>query len=116
MILMIPVIYNLDRARVLKLDFRAIAKLEALFKTPMTKWELDSLTFTQVADILTEALRFEKKDITVDEAIDLIENHSNYQDAFLKVFECITSAFGKNEVAVKEKAPRKAKIESGTGD
>ena len=111
---MIPVVYELGKTRLLKLDFRAIIKLEAIFGSPMTKWQLDALTFSEIANILAESMRLETKDITTEDVIDLIENHSDYQEAFEKAYECITAAFAKNVPAVK-KAPPKVKVENGTG-
>ncbi len=97
---MLPVIYKLDQERSLRLGFRGIARLEKVFGANVDKWDLKSLSFEQVAEILAESLRREIPDITTEKVMDLIDDYSDINTAIKKTFECINETFGKNEETV----------------
>lgn len=102
-----PVVYKLDKERTLKINFRAIAKLEVLLGAKATKWDktLEDISFGQTATILAEAMRHESSDITSDQVMDLIEEYSNPTEAKRNAYICLNEYFGKNNPPVaKEQA------------
>ena len=103
---MLPVIYKLDKERVLKLGFKAVAKLEKIFDCPMSKWDTPNFSFDHIANVLAESLRHEMPDIDKEKVEDLIDEYSDISTAFKKTYECIGAAFGKNLEAV-EAPPQK---------
>lgn len=102
---MLPVIYQLDQERTLKLGFKGIARLEKVFGCNVDKWRLKELSFEQVAEILAESLRREIPEITADKVMDLVDEHSDINSTIQKTFECLNATFGKNEETVAEEQP-----------
>ena len=99
-----PIIYKLDKERVLKINFRAIARLEKSLNSKATKWgeTLTDISFEQTAIVLSEAMRHDTPDITAEQVMDLIEGHSIPNDAKVKAYQCINEYFGKNASPAKE--------------
>jgi len=95
---MLPVLIKLDTERCLKLDFSALARLEKIFGKNIKDWKLGDLSLEDSAKVITEGLRWETLDITIEKIMGIIDK--NCDDPIyirLKSFEAINAAFPEKE-------------------
>lgn len=86
----------LDKERNLRYGFKAIIYIEDKLKTPISKLDMNSLTFEQLAVMLTAGLKHEDKELTVDSMIDILDDINDITEAIKAMGEALSCAFGKN--------------------
>lgn len=88
---------NLDKPRTLRFGINALAKIEDLTGTPLTKLDLNKVGIKDLLIIVYAGLYYEDKTLTIETVGDLIDEYSSIQEITEKLGEALTLAFGKTD-------------------
>ena len=88
---------NLDKTRTLRFGINALAKIEDLTGTPLTKLDLSKVGIKDLLIIVYAGLYYEDKTLTIEAVGDLIDEYSSIQEITEKLGEALTLAFGKTD-------------------
>ncbi len=88
---------NLDKPRTLRFGINALAKIEDLTGTPLTKLDLNKVGIKDLLIIVYAGLYYEDKTLTIEAVWDLIDEYSSIQEITEKLGEALTLAFGKTD-------------------
>lgn len=88
---------QLDKIRTFKYGMKALSKIEALLKTPISKLDFDNLTQIELATIICCGLLHEDKDLTPEKVMDLIDDYSNIVDVAQAMGTAFSESFGSKE-------------------
>lgn len=95
------VMIELDKARNLRFGYKALLLIEKKLGK-FSNLDLSNVGFEDMAVILHAGLVHEDKELTLDNLIDIIDEHSNIEDIANKVTEAFEVSFGKNKIAPTE--------------
>jgi len=97
--------FTADKPRLLKFGARALVQLEEDAGKPITDL-LDSITIKSIIKILFHGLKWEDKELKLDEVGDLmdsaIEEHGDFATVSKMLVETLVSSFGKKAIPSKK--------------
>ena len=101
----------LDKPRNLRYGMRAIKMIENALGKSAFGIELNDMTMDEIATFIWAGLYHEDKEITPDEVIDLVDEHSDLPTALLTMAKAFGESFGKGKAAGPnaQRATKKAK-------
>ena len=85
---------ELDKARNLRYGINALVRIEGLIGKPITVLDLNSLSMSDLRNILFAGLVHEDKDLTAEKVGDLIDEYMSIEEVAEKLGEAFTLAFG----------------------
>lgn len=85
---------ELDKARNLRYGINALVRIESLIGKPITVLDLNSLSMSDLRNILFAGLVHEDKDLTAEKVGDLIDEYMSIEEVAEKLGEAFTLAFG----------------------
>lgn len=97
---------KLDKSRTLRYTVRSLSRLEEEMDKPLVGMNFDEIRIKDITTILWAGLLHEDPTITVDEVMDILDNHEIKLDYVAeKVGKAISDSFAEN------KNPKKAVVE-----
>jgi hypothetical protein len=95
-------IYNLDKPRNIKLGMRAMDKFEKETGTNIMSLDTEKMTIRQMAALIWAGLNVE---MTVEDVMDLIDEHSSMLEASQAIEKAIKEAFPEEKPSKNAKKP-----------
>jgi hypothetical protein len=89
------VIYQLDKARNLRFNMKALALIEKKLNMKIAKLNEESVGINEIAVILWAGLQHEDNTLTPEKVMDLIDEHSSIDEASEKIAEGFNVFFSK---------------------
>lgn len=91
------VIYELDKARNVRFNMKALALIEKKLNIKMSKLTEDNIGINEIAVILWAGLQHEDPNLTPEKVMDLIDEHSSIEEASEKIAEGFNTFFSKKK-------------------
>lgn len=91
------VIYQLDKARNLRFNMKALALIEKKLNTKVSKLNEENIGINEIAVILWAGLQHEDPQLTVDKVMDLVDEYSSIEEASEKIGEGFNTFFSKKK-------------------
>jgi hypothetical protein len=88
------IVVQMDKERKLRLTNSAIYEIEEKFKRPMAKMDAENLYHKDIITILCAALKWEDKELTCDEAMELFDEYLDIGDTYKLFGELMANTFG----------------------
>jgi hypothetical protein len=90
-------IYQLDKARNLKFNMKALALIEKKLNIKIGQIEQSGIGINEIAVILWAGLQHEDASLTIDKVMDLVDEHSSLDEAAEKIGKAFDESFGKKK-------------------
>lgn len=90
-------IYELDKARNLKFNMKALALIEKKLNIKIGQIEQSGIGINEIAVILWAGLQHEDASLTIEKVMDLVDEHSSLDEAAEKIGKAFDESFGKKK-------------------
>ena len=95
------IIVELDKPRELRMSNKTVKKLEKMFKMTIQhlSQKVAELTTEEFEKLLYECLKYGPEDtiLSLEQWIDLLDEHTNYGELLMLTMELFSATFGKEE-------------------
>jgi hypothetical protein len=90
-------IYELDKARNIKFNMKALALIEKKLNIKIGQIEQNGIGINEIAVILWAGLQHEDASLSIEKVMDLVDEHSSLDEAAEKIGKAFDESFGKKK-------------------